>query len=129
MENADIDTMRKVTVIIWSIWCARNDLVWNNEPFIANQIWHQAEGWIRSWQEAQEKKKALLPTAKNEQGHLSFGLRCFVDAALFENHGLAGYGAIVHNKENQYVGARAGTRICCMYPYLAELWAIKEALS
>ncbi|XP_031096824.1 uncharacterized protein LOC116001060 [Ipomoea triloba] len=88
MENADIDTMRKVAVTIWSIWCARNDLC-----------------------------------------HLGSGLRCFIDATLFEVQGLAGYGAIVQNSANQYVGVRAGTRICCMNPYLAELWAIKEALS
>nr|GMC68387.1 uncharacterized protein LOC109189303 [Ipomoea batatas] len=59
----------------------------------------------------------------------SICLRCFVDAALFEVQGLAGYGAIAQNNANQYVRARAGMRICCMDPYLVELWAIKEALS
>nr|GMC79805.1 uncharacterized protein LOC109173080 [Ipomoea batatas] len=56
-------------------------------------------------------------------------MRCFVDAALFEEHGLAGFGAIVVNNANQHVAACSGTRVCNMDPYLAEVWAIKEALS
>nr|GMD79688.1 uncharacterized protein LOC109160490 [Ipomoea batatas] len=109
--------------------CPLNELVWNNKPFNGDMVWRQAQGLINSWDEAHAAKERTLVKSSSELNWVSTGLRCYVDAALFEDHGLARYGAIMLNNANKLVAACAGTRTCSIDPYLAEMWAIKEALS
>lgn len=110
-----------MAVILWFIWCARNEAMWNNKAFNANVVVNQATGWLAAWQEAHAKKEKAQSATITGQNQPILGLRCFVDAALFEEVGLAGFGAVVKNSEDLYVAARSGTTVCSLDPYHAEL--------
>nr|GMD20609.1 uncharacterized protein LOC109153341 [Ipomoea batatas] len=105
LTNSNDRITQKMADILWFIWCARNDA------------------------EAYAKKANGCLAPRTESNLTGSSLRCFVDAALFEDAGLAGFGVIVKNSDDHFVAARSGTMVCSLDPYHAELWAIKEALS
>nr|GMD78194.1 hypothetical retrotransposon [Ipomoea batatas] len=116
-----LDVEPKIRNLLWR--CVKEIL----PSFNVNNVLRQALNWLTDWYDLIKRKVMTKVRTKSPQP--TAALRCFVDAALFENVDLAGFGVIAVNNEDFIVTACSGTHCSSLDPYHAELWAIKEALS
>lgn len=54
--------------------------------------------------------------------------KCNVDAALFKNENIVGFGLILRDNHGKFVAAKGGLLNCVFDPGIAEAYACKEAL-
>jgi hypothetical protein len=48
-RNEDRATMGRIATLFWSIWHHRNDVVWNDNPSLPNQIGRMANDVWNDW--------------------------------------------------------------------------------
>ncbi|XP_074346852.1 uncharacterized protein LOC141685659 [Apium graveolens] len=101
MGQGSIGMISKMGMILWSIWNARNSVVWHSTYIHVDEV---------------------IRTARQT-------IKINVDAALFDNEGRYGYACVARDHTGRLVNARAGCRRCRITPVLAEGIAFKEAFS
>lgn len=68
-ELFDEATLGKLAMLVWYIWCARNDLIWNSKSFNTNMIIRLTQGWLEAWQELTTRKNS---TKRDEAGRMKW---------------------------------------------------------
>ncbi|KAL8091980.1 hypothetical protein AgCh_034313 [Apium graveolens] len=124
---------------IWRIKApakARNELVWNKKACRLYVIVDNAKQYLEQWRYAQRKVSySMFPQSVEGDGEVSWvkpqesEIKVYVDAALFEEFNASGIGLVVRDSEGEMIMAKT---ICIketLDPEMAEVIAIKEALS
>ncbi|XP_019099570.1 PREDICTED: uncharacterized protein LOC104783445 [Camelina sativa] len=121
--------------LLWYIWKARNDKVFNNHEILAPDTCEIAFSEATSWKLAQELGKE--ETEDIEQGgpvrtlQQGIGLVCCVDASWKDSDNIAGLGFELKGGPQMLYGARGTTRQ--LSPLHAELdgliWAMETLIS
>lgn len=126
----------KILTLCWSIWRARNDLVWNNRRWKEIKIIAKAWEYFSQWKVAQSRKiePPIQPSFPGDSESLWVKphyneVKISTDAVIFEEQGRSGIGLIARNHEGHLLSARTKTFSEVMNPSLVEVMAIKEALS
>lgn len=126
----------KIITMCWSIWRARNDLVWNNKRWNSLRIVAKAWEYLSQWKAAQSRffEAPITPPTPGDGAILwvkpqQNEVKINVDAAVFENRGYSGIGLIARNHEGHLLLAKTRCFSEIMNPALAEAIAVKEALS
>ncbi|KAH6763495.1 hypothetical protein C2S52_020928 [Perilla frutescens var. hirtella] len=126
----------KVAVVCWSIWRARNALVWNGQSPRVEVVVFAAKLYLEQWRVAQDKSK-VVPSSSSlaEDGTVAWvrpdelSTKVNVNAALFTDRGLFGLGMVARDSSGQLVEARTVCREGVVVPELTEVIGIKEVLS
>ncbi|XP_060959451.1 uncharacterized protein LOC133030657 [Cannabis sativa] len=125
----------RVAMMCWAIWCARNDLIWQQRSRSVKDVVNFANSSLDQWLKAQGKGNIpLLSPLKDGDGaelwlKPSVGIKLNVDAAIFESSSKYGFGCVVRDTEGTLTVAFAGVKTGSVSPELAEAMGIREALS
>lgn len=126
----------KMFTLCWSIWRARNDLVWNRKRWSAMKIVAKAWEYLSQWNGAQARnyKVPLQPMLAGD-GAIYWAkpktdvVKITVDAATFSDQGTCGIGIISRDHDGSLLGAKSKQYAEVLNPSMVEAMAIKEALS
>ncbi|XP_030502725.2 uncharacterized protein LOC115717895 [Cannabis sativa] len=125
----------RVVMVCWAIWCARNDLIWQQRSRSVKDVVNFANSSLDQWLKAQGKGNIpLLSPLKDGDGaelwlKPSIGIKLNVDATIFESSSKHGFGCVVRDTEGTLTAAFAGVKTGSVSPELAEAMGIREALS
>ncbi|XP_060963958.1 uncharacterized protein LOC115723947 [Cannabis sativa] len=125
----------RVVMVSWAIWCARNDLIWQQRSRSVKDVVTFANSSLDQWLKAQGKGNIpLLSPLKDGDGSElwlkpSIGIKLNVDAAIFERSSKHGFGCVVRDTEGTLTAAFAGVKTGSVSPELVEVMGIREALS
>lgn len=136
MQGQSIKNKAKIITLCWSIWRARNDLVWKGKRGPVMRIVAKAWEFLSQWVNAQSRSivAPITHTAAGD-GAVSWvkpqtdEVKITVDATIFANRGASGMGLIARNHNGQLLLAKTKIEAEHMNPTFAEAIAIKEALS
>ncbi|KAL1806238.1 hypothetical protein ACET3Z_029306 [Daucus carota] len=123
-------------MLMWSIWKARNQIVWHNTFTHVDEVVRSAHVTFDQWLDAQSKnftqsldvmdpmdgKEHWMKPVRNT-------IKIIVDAALFNDENKFGFGCIARDHTGRLIGARSVSRVGKLDAGLAEAIAFKEALS
>lgn len=120
----------KAIFLMYHIWHARNNLVWEGKPSDNMSIWRATS---RSWGDWNCKSPDQnnnmhcreLPR-DNGEGVIPY---CQVDASLFVDSGRVGFGAVLLSAERIFIAGISGSSPGLFNPKLAEAIACREAFS
>ncbi|XP_073120922.1 uncharacterized protein [Henckelia pumila] len=126
----DID---RAAMILWNIWIARNELIWNGITRPANFIFQSASDSHNQWLIANSRNKSPPHSAHQSTHVWTFPpenfVKCNVDAALFKDPPRMGYGCIIRDASGAIINAKYG---CFQGNFLSstvEALGVREALS
>lgn len=117
------------STLLWFVWKARNDLVWNGKQFVPSGVAIAASSHMEAWSRATTQADRGLGTAPSGVNPELTSRRCYVDATLFARRGVAGIGLVLVNEEGLVMAAKSIMLQSTMDPYFAEVMAVKEALT
>lgn len=130
------DWKAKVITLCWSIWRARNDLVWNGKRWTSMRIVAKAWEFLSQWKEAQNRNfKVPIQPLVTGDGAVYWAkprqntVKITVDAAVFTDQGASGIGVIARDHAGDMLGARTRYFPEALNPSMVEAIAVKEALS
>ncbi|XP_074355880.1 uncharacterized protein LOC141695540 [Apium graveolens] len=136
VAKCDNKKKEEVADVCWSLWKARNELVWNKKACRLYVIVANAKQYLEQWRYAQRKVSySMFPQSVEGDGEVSWvkpqesEIKVSVDAALFEEFNTSGIGLVARDSEGEMIMAKI---ICIketLDPEMAEVIAIKEALS
>ncbi|XP_019155740.1 PREDICTED: uncharacterized protein LOC109152494 [Ipomoea nil] len=116
-----------LAAVFWTIWTARNDVVWHNK--IPERV-NASEQMLRlqlTWKEAYAVQRPTVRHAPEWISPPCYTVKCNVDAAL-SGEG-ASFGAVVRDHNGGFVAAKSGQMDGVVDPYMAEALGVKEALT
>ncbi|KAM6547197.1 hypothetical protein CsatB_018873 [Cannabis sativa] len=122
-------------MLCWALWCARNDLIWQQRSRSVKDVVTFANSSLDQWLKAQGKGNipSLSPLKDGDGSELwlkpSVGIKLNVDAAISERSSKHGFGCVVRNADGILIAAFAGVKPGRVSPELAEIMGIMEALS
>ncbi|XP_019177674.1 PREDICTED: uncharacterized protein LOC109172886 [Ipomoea nil] len=119
----------KLAAIIWTIWIARNEIIWRQASLSIESLRGQVERLRIMWKDAfiTDRQRVVVQACVSRwilPPHST--LKCNVDAALFEDG--VGSGAVVRDHDGHVVAVRSGKIVCDRDPFMAEVVAAKETL-
>lgn len=125
-----------IAMMYWGIWKARNETVWQWKSSQVNSVYVSTMQHFEQWKQAQVEDNIDLSPLGNERDGASHWvtpqidiIKVSVDAAIFEEHYAAGIGIIARNLDGEMVPAKTSRCWGVFSPEMAEIMAIKEALS
>lgn len=131
LSSVSVKQRSEVVTLYWSIWRARNDLVWNQKISTVNKVVAAAKQYLTQWTLAQSRSyHTLLQPHTDGDGVVSWvkpqpnTIKVSVDAVIFEDRGEIGFGIIEKDSEGELILVQHEL----VAPVLAEAMAIKEAL-
>lgn len=126
----------KSLTLCWSVWRSRNDLVWNGKRWPIMRIVAKAWEYLSQWKAAQNRGYSvpIIPIVEGDWATVWVKpqheeVKITVDAAIFQDKGVSGFGIVVRNHDGCLILAKSLTKPEIMNPTLAEAIAVKEALS
>ncbi|XP_074343002.1 uncharacterized protein LOC141680775 [Apium graveolens] len=126
----------EIISLCWSLWRARNDLVWNQKHRRFYRTVAAAEQYLAQWIATQNRVfvTPLQPQVEGDGATIwvkpqSNIVKVSVDAAVFVNHGGVGFGLVARNSAGELCEAQALFKPGPYSPVEAEAMAFKEALS
>ncbi|XP_074343042.1 uncharacterized protein LOC141680828 [Apium graveolens] len=136
LANQSKEKKAKMLTLCWSIWKARNDLVWSNKRWQEMRIVAKVWEYLTQWEVAQNRKvgSSIQPMFPGD-GAVVWAkpqldeVKISVDAANFENLGKSRIGIIAQGREGQFLSAQTIIYLEVMKPSLVEAIVVKEALS
>ncbi|WOG82094.1 hypothetical protein DCAR_0101255 [Daucus carota subsp. sativus] len=136
LEGAGKDDHGDILTLCWSIWQARNKLVWNQTSLSVNQVVFSARQFLAEWKGAQVMStKTLYRDVNSRDGVCSWAkpnqneVKISVDAALFAECSKFGIGLLARDSDGRVVQGRSELFDGQVRSELAEAVAVKEALS
>ncbi|KAL8098499.1 hypothetical protein AgCh_031317 [Apium graveolens] len=136
LRNQPVNTSGKIITLCWSVWRARNGLIWNQRSWNSMRIVAKAWEYLSQWKSAQGRyQSAPLQPPVQEDGAVYWVkpqhevVKITVDAAIMEHQGVSGIGLIARDHAGNLILARTRCIVEIMNPTLAEAIAVKEALS
>ncbi|XP_031101846.1 uncharacterized protein LOC116005747 [Ipomoea triloba] len=116
---------------VWSIWTARNDLLWNGKSCEVAVLKRMANSLVDSWQQVYSNSSPsslpLISQPASWNPPPPGMLKCNVDATILAN--AAGFGAVLRDHGGRFIAAYGGLLNCALDPYAAETMAVNEALT
>lgn len=126
----------EILTMCWSIWQARNRLVWDNKRSEVNHVVFSTKQYLAEWRKAQSSSTmALYRDVIQGDGASSWvrpkknSVKVTVDAALFSESSKYGVGLLARDDEGQVVQGKSEVFHGEVRSEFAEAVAIKEALS
>ncbi|XP_074378575.1 uncharacterized protein LOC141720118 [Apium graveolens] len=130
------EKLSKSSMVCWSIWKARNDVVWNNKSVRAGNVVSSTIAYLTQWEKVQSMGKVTshLPVVSKgsteqwtKQDPSSVKVNC--DAALFKRAGQYGVGCIVRDDKGELLYAASICFVGRSGVHYAEAIGKKESLS
>nr|KYP45089.1 Putative ribonuclease H protein At1g65750 family [Cajanus cajan] len=132
ISNLHHDIACKVIIILWSIWRNRNDKVWSDTTTPPGIAVHKAMQRYSEWQFAKVKDKST----SQQQPHVNTWtkplpglLKCNVDAAVFKEENIMGFGLCIRNADGSFIKAKSGWQHGFINFQEAEALTLLEALT
>ncbi|XP_060967135.1 uncharacterized protein LOC133035353 [Cannabis sativa] len=116
------DGIEKLSIILWGVWGARNDLLWNKKLASVERVVSAAVTYLKLWKVAQLKNG----DASTSTSHASAGSELWSKPSLEKSHG---FGWIARVPAGVLLTATTEKRIGDVDPVVAEAMSMKEALS
>ncbi|XP_074346848.1 uncharacterized protein LOC141685655 [Apium graveolens] len=136
LSQVDKERRALIVTVSWAIWRVRNEKVWRNKNCSANGVLYSAKSYLTQWRETQSRSFVTLPHAgQADDGAFTWVksqeslVKVNVDAALFPEQLLFGAGMVIRDCRGDLIQAKTVLSAGVMQPELAEVMAIKEALS
>jgi hypothetical protein len=104
-----------VALLLWQIWVARNDAIWNDAHHTSTSI---GKTTIDAWQQWQEVHQHPSPSVMQQeqnraQGNISVWeklretwLKCNVDAAFHDRNHLTSFACCVRDSRGKFIQAQ-----------------------
>ena len=135
-DSWDVAKRQKNAMLCWSIWKARNELVWNQRGTEIVDVVESANMVLRQWQSAQDKQfDNFLGFMTKEDGEEHWSLpsenksKVNTDAAIFQSSNCYSFAFVARNHAGDLIEARSSCKQGSMTPESAEAMGIREALS
>ncbi|KAF4394721.1 hypothetical protein F8388_015627 [Cannabis sativa] len=129
------ENIEKLAMILWSVWGARNDLVWNDKAISVERVVSSAITHLELWKFAQSINGGASSSSGQPRADVehwikpSLGeLKVNCDAALFLGERSHGLGWIARDHAGLCVAAAAVKHRGDIDPVVAEALSMKEAL-
>ena len=95
-------------IIIWRIWCSRNQLIWVEKNTTMNRVVYRAQEFLHEWRKARlcESPRETSATMHHQMGWKAppNGLfKCNIDAVFFNDYGIFGIGMPLRYDSGQVV--------------------------
>ncbi|XP_060969742.1 uncharacterized protein LOC115713577 [Cannabis sativa] len=116
------DGIDKMAMILWGVWGARNDLLWNKKLASVERVVSAAVTYLELWKVAQLKNGDVSTSTS----HASAGSELWTIFSRENSHGL---GWIARDSAGVLLTAAAEKRFGGVDPVVAEAMLVKEALS
>ncbi|XP_050222053.1 uncharacterized protein LOC126672150 [Mercurialis annua] len=122
-------------MVMWSVWQARNNLLWNKVKETSKQVVNRATKILHHWQAVQKAPMVSVLNNDFEGGATTWEtpnegcLKINVDAACFNSTPRTGRAVVVRDHRGGWITAVTNTRMEKLDPVVAEAWALLEALS
>jgi len=119
-----------VVILLWSLWKSRNAKLWESSDTPATVIITRAKEILHEWTCMQRAK----PQVQNTNHIISWVklpsgvIKCDVDAAIFHNNTIVGYGICFRNSEGQFSMAKSAFFPSSMTVLKVEATALLEAI-
>ncbi|XP_075521064.1 uncharacterized protein LOC142554262 [Primulina tabacum] len=127
--------MDKIAMVLWGIWRARNEKLWNRISNTAHQVVDSAMQLLSDWKgvrgiegsnEANRQQSNQSYTWKKPQAPT---FKCNVDATLHNESRNTGMGMVLRDSMGSFISARTNAIPGLVEIKEAEAMAFKEALS
>lgn len=126
------DKVCQIAMVCWSLWRARNGVVWQSKSSVANGVVMSAIAYLHQWSRAQNvETKAedsctsvehwILPTINT--------MKVNVDASVVSGNDSFGVGWIARDHQGNVVDFDSKLMLGSVHPSMAEAVGVKEALS
>ncbi|XP_060974183.1 uncharacterized protein LOC133039333 [Cannabis sativa] len=135
-QSLDSDRVCSLAMVTWSLWKARNSIVWKDKVLTVANVLSSARIALDHWRKAQDNTSL---------SHIYFGssddgaelwtkpetntIKVNVDAAIFASENQYGYGMVARNDSGSLIDATAHCSNGDFTPEVVEIMGIKEALS
>ncbi|KAM6558702.1 hypothetical protein CsatA_027941 [Cannabis sativa] len=130
------DLLEEVVMLCWSIWQARNGVLWNQKSYSAADVMFTACLTLAQWKNANSRKfePLLVPSGTYDSGERWVKpavnmLKINVDGAVFHADNAYGSGVVIRDNTGSLIEAFSVYNHGCNKPEIAEMVGIKEALS
>ncbi|XP_060959571.1 uncharacterized protein LOC133030706 [Cannabis sativa] len=136
LHRGRVGMVEEGSMVAWSIWKARNELLWKNKTRTAAEVVSHARSVLDQWCYAQSNRFEPLMVSKNnhhKEEHWSKPeankIKVNVDGAIFQSMGSYGVGIVARDSNGQLIEASTILRVGNVQSTTVEAFGIKEALS
>ncbi|XP_019162216.1 PREDICTED: uncharacterized protein LOC109158777 [Ipomoea nil] len=127
MDMLTGEQVRRVVGVLYFLWMARNEAVWQHAVRRPEVVWRRAAAGEASYTALHSRPEAA--PAGEVQTVAAGRTTCYVDAGYDPGTGDATYGAVLLDPNGLFKAAANGKLPGCLTPLMAEALACKEALS
>lgn len=135
-EVCDKEKRAEVATVCWSLWKARNEFVWNKNYTRLNVVIAKAKQFLLQWSIAQKSKQpSRYPNFVEGDGKELWvapqmdHMKISADAAMFSEYESFGFDLVARDDKGALIHARTRYMSGMVSTTMAEVMAIKEALS
>ncbi|XP_030487389.1 uncharacterized protein LOC115704315 [Cannabis sativa] len=132
----DEDISCRVVMLCWSIWKARNSLVWDKKASSPSHVVSSAWTTLDHWLNAQDKTSLLSSSLIGDGNNFEHWtkpayntIKINVDGAIFEKDNAYGFGIVACDSEGRIIDFVAKYYHGSYSPEAVEALGVKEALS
>ena len=136
IQEHNTEEMKIISMVCWSLWKNRNNIVWNQKSLEATEVVNSAILVLNQWQSAQDRSfdnlfGFITPSDGKEHWQLPQmnTIKVNTDAALFEDSGHFSFSILARDHEGNMVEDKACCKQGSIAPELAEAIGVREALS
>ncbi|KAM6547829.1 hypothetical protein CsatB_019505 [Cannabis sativa] len=136
LHRGRVGMVEEGSMVAWSIWKARNELLWKNKTRTAAEVVSHARSVLDQWCYAQSNRFEPLMVSKNnhhKEEHWSQPeankIKVNVEGAIFQSTGSYGVGIVARDSNGQLIEASTILRVGNVQSTTVEAFGIKEALS
>ncbi|KAM6563313.1 hypothetical protein CsatB_023311 [Cannabis sativa] len=130
------DRVCQMVMVCWSLWKARNSIVWKNKALTVANVLASARISLDHWIKAQDNTSLSSINFHNNGDGAELWtkpdtntIKINGDAATFAIENRYGYGMVARNDSGIIIDGKAGCNTGTFTPEVAEIIGIKEALS
>ncbi|XP_030497624.2 uncharacterized protein LOC115713283 [Cannabis sativa] len=135
-HKLDDDRVCQMVMVCWSLWKARNSIVWKNKALTVANVLASARISLDHWIKAQDNTSLSSINFHNNGDGAELWtkpdtntIKINGDAATFAIENRYGYGMVARNDSGIIIDGKAGCNTGTFTPEVAEIIGIKEALS
>ncbi|XP_019185058.1 PREDICTED: uncharacterized protein LOC109180029 [Ipomoea nil] len=127
MANLTEEQFATLVGVLYHLWNARNEAVWNRALPPPPATWRRAAAARTAYTQAH--CPSSVPPAQQPPPVLHGRPRCFFDGGFRPQTGDAAYGVVLLHPDGSFKAATNDKLMACLSPLMAEALACKEALS
>uniref|UniRef100_A0A803PNG6 RNase H type-1 domain-containing protein n=1 Tax=Cannabis sativa TaxID=3483 RepID=A0A803PNG6_CANSA len=135
LETQSIEVGVNAAMVSWSIWNARNDVLWKQKKCTAAGVLYSARTVLQQWSAAHAQKLGPLLVFGSSSGveqlqkPVSHYIKVNVDGGIFAAEHKYGFGCVARDANGRLIEGISGSRLGNVGPEIAEVIGVKEALS